>query len=432
MDEPAGRERELGPDGRLYAHPEIGAAGITRLRAGGPVAVVGLGTVGARGALALGSLGVPLLLIDSGHVDPVNVGLQPYDRDDVGRLKTEVLGRRLRAIRPELALTSHAEDVRRLGLRLLAPCRLILGAVDSFGVRVWLAQAATHLGIPYLDLALDGTGRALYGRVSGYDPGGGSACYTCGWDSETWDGVSREEGGSGCAVLAAAIHAADASANATRLEPPPTLALPGLAEVVAGLGTIQAVRLLLGTEHVRVIGRECRINLSAGRYSEAALTRDPRCRSSHRPWTIQLLDRVPAELSLGSLFERAGRCLGGEVMLTVPDRPLVLQAACPACRCPVATARLREALPPCPTCQGRLIPLVAGLRTRFGPGDVAQVLDRTWAELGLPPGGAVCAVSQSEEERVFLFACEAATPWESARDQPGIAAPIVRESAPAE
>jgi molybdopterin/thiamine biosynthesis adenylyltransferase len=429
MNEPL--ELEPGPDRRLCDHPEIGAAGIARLRAGGLVAVAGLGTLGARVALALGTLGVPLLLIDPGRVEPVNVGLQPYDRDDVGRLKTEALLWRLCAIRPGLALACHAQDVRLLGPRLLEPCRLIVGAVDSFTARLALSETATHLGIPYLDLALDGTGRALYGRVSGYDPSRGSACYTCGWDAETWDSVNREEGGSGCAILATAIHAAEA----TRSEAPPTFALPGLAEVIVGLGTIQAVRLLLGTtEPGHVIGRECRINLSAGRYCEAMLTRDPRCRSSHRRWTTELLDCVPAGLSLGALFARAGRCLGGDgdVVLAVPDRPLVLQAACPACRHPVATTCLHEALPPCPACRGPLIPLIEGLRTRIGPEDVAQSLDRTWADLGVPPGGAVQATNRDGEERVFLFASGTATPWESGRDRPGIAAPMARGPAPVE
>jgi len=428
MNEPL--ERELGPDRRLRDHPEIGASGIAQLRAGGPVAVAGLGTLGARLTLALVALGVPLLLIDSGRVEPVNVGMQPYDCDDVGQLKTVALLRRLGAIRPDLAATSYAQDVRQLGPRLLLPCRLIVGALDSFNARVALYQTATHLGIPYLDLALDGTGRALYGRVGGYDPSGGSACYTCGWDSETWDGANREEGGSGCAALAAS------DTMVARPETSPTLALPGLAEVVAGLGAIQVVRLLLGSDPAlsRVIGRECRINLSAGRYSEATLTHNPRCRSSHRRWTTFLLDRAPAEQSLASLFELAERSLGGAIALAVPDQPLVLQAACPVCRRPVATVSLRGTLPPCPMCRGRLIPLVAGLRARFGTEDVAHVLDRNCAELGVPPGGAVCATNRNEEELVFLFACDrdAGTPWESRRNRPGTAAPIARGSGPLE
>jgi molybdopterin/thiamine biosynthesis adenylyltransferase len=415
-----------GPDGRLLDHPALGEAGIARLRDGGPVAVVGAGTVGARVALALAALGVPLLLVDHGRVEPVNVGLQPYDLKDVGLPKTEALRRRLHAIRPDMSITWFMSDVRRLGPRVLADCRLVIGALDSFRDRIWIAQITTHLGIPLLDLALDGTGRSLYGRASGFDVVQGSSCYTCGWDADVWDQVSREGSGSACAALAAATSLTTPAA--TRPDAPATLALPGLAEVVAGIGTIQAVRILLRTAQERVIDRECRINLSSGQYSEAGRTRDPRCRSSHQRWTTVLLDRTPLEQSLASLFEQASRILGGEVTLAVPGEPLVLEAACAVCQRTVATAGLSGALPPCPTCQGPLTPMVSGLRAEFTHREIAHAQDRSWGELGVPLGGAVRASNLEGEERVFLFAARKERACRG--DRPGIPAPIARGSEP--
>ncbi|HEV3121103.1 MAG TPA: ThiF family adenylyltransferase, partial [Isosphaeraceae bacterium] len=391
-----------GQDVRLLDHPELGEAGVARLQTGGPVAVVGVGTVGARVAHSLCAPGIPLLLVDQGEVEPANVGLQPYDQSDVGVPKAEALGRRLLAIRPDMSITSFVCDVRRLGPRVLFNCRLLIGAIDSFRDRVWLAQLATHLGIPLLDLALDGTGRSLFGRASGFDAAHGSSCYTCGWDAEIWDMVSREEGGSACAALAAARPMINPSTR--RSEAPATLALPGLAEVIAGLGTIQAVRLLLGTARDRVIDRECRIDLTSGQFSESVRTRDPRCRSSHERWTIGLLDHTPLEQTLGSLMEEAGRMLGGEVTLGVPDEPFVLEAACSACKRKMETFFLARALPACPHCQGPLVPLLTGLRAQVGERDVAFARDRSWAELGVPLGGAVRACNDKGEERVYLFA----------------------------
>ncbi len=91
---------EPGPDSRLEANPALGPEGLARLRAGGPVAVVGLGTIGSRVAAALATSGVPLILIDSGKVERVNVGLQLYEEEDVGLSKCEALACRLRRIRP--------------------------------------------------------------------------------------------------------------------------------------------------------------------------------------------------------------------------------------------------------------------------------------------------------------------------------------------
>ncbi len=413
---------EPGPDCRLLDHPGLGAAGIARVRDGEPVAVAGLGMLGARVVMSLAPLGVPLLLIDHGLVEPVNVGIQPYTWDDLGMPKTQALRRRVETIRPELPIACFHDHIERIGPRALGLCRLVIAALDSFGSRLWLAQATTHLGVPFLDLALDGTGRSLLGRVSGHDVAHGGACYACGWDGETWDNVSHEEGISGCVALAAALSAS----SSTGPEPPATRALPGLADVIAGLAAIQATRLLVGTERQRVIDRECRIDLSAGRYTEARLSRSPRCRLSHHQWNTFLLDRDPAGLSVASLFDLAARHLTGPVSLAVYGEPLVLEAACPACRLTVSTTCVRRALPPCSSCQGPLIPLAAGSRDRFVLEDVAGASDRSWDELGLPPGGAVRATNRDGQELVFLF--DAEMPRESAGDGPGIGSSIVRRS----
>ena len=419
-ENPANRSAP-GPDCRLREHPDLGTAGLGRLRNGGPVAVAGLGTLGARVALSLATLGVPLLVIDHGSVEPVNFGIQPYTAEDLGLRKTEALRRRVQSIRPELPIACFAGPLERIGLRILGQCRLVIGAVDSFHSRLWLAQTTTHLGVPYLDLALDGTGRTLLGRVSGHDVTRGSACYACGWDDETWDSVNREEGAAGCVALASALSLVSASGR----EPPATLALPGLAEVVAGIAAIQATRILLGAERDRVIDRECRIDLSSGRFSEVHLTRSPHCRLSHQHWNTCLLDRSPADLSVASLFELAAQHVGGEVWLAVHGEPLILEAACPSCPRSVSTMCVRSALPACPSCDGPLIPLLAGLRAEFQVEDVARASERSWHELGVPPGGAVRAANRTGQDLLFLF--DVVTPREADGDETGMTPSIAGE-----
>jgi molybdopterin/thiamine biosynthesis adenylyltransferase len=340
----------------------------------------------------LATLGIPMILIDPGRVEPVNIGLQRYSRDDIDLPKCQALARTLRSIRPDLELSGYEIAVERLAPRALSRCRLVIGCVDRFTPRVWMAQTLAYLGIPYLDLALDGSGHSLYGRASGFDPARGTACYCCSWDQTNWDELSRAEPSSGCAALAG--QAPDA---------PATLALPGLAEAVAGLGAIQAVRLLVDEEPDRVLGREWQLNFTAGRLSETTLTRQPRCRLDHRPWSIVELDEHPAHETVRGLFGLAEARLGQLVSLGAYNEPLVFEAACPGCRTHIDTARLRKSLPCCPTCRGALVPLTTGMQARFYRDQVSAHLDLTWAALGLPPGGAVLAEGDGGDEVTFLF-----------------------------
>lgn len=385
--------RPEGPDARLIAHPALGGPALRTLRAGPPVAIAGAGTIGARLAMALAALGVPVVLLDRGTVEAANVGLQPYERRDLGMRKTEALRRRLLAVRPELDVACRHGDVRRLGPRVLAGCRLLVLALDSFSDRVFLAGMAAGLGLPVLDVALDGTGQTLIGRVAGFDPASGGSCLTCGWDDLTWAEVSGEAGGAGCAALAA-----------ERPEAPATLALPGLADVVAGIAAVQVARLLLGTERGRVVDRECRIDLGTGRYRETVLTRDGRCRSPHSRWVVHELDQTAEIVTIQRMLMRSEEDLGPGVRLSAHADELVLESACPTCGRTMAAVRLRSALPPCPECGGRPVPLSHSVRASIGRADAPISLDLTWADLGLPPGGAVHARGTDGAEIVYLFA----------------------------
>ena len=107
--------RAHGPDVRLEAHPSLGPDLLARIRAGLPVAIAGLGTVGSRLGMALATLGVPIYLIDSGRVEPANAGLQAYDLEDVGQTKCDALARRMHAVRGDLAVRCFPADVHTVG-----------------------------------------------------------------------------------------------------------------------------------------------------------------------------------------------------------------------------------------------------------------------------------------------------------------------------
>src|SRR5262249_15139488 len=158
----------------------------------------------------------------------------------------EALRDRLAWLRTDIPVTTYASEIQTLGPGVLADCRLVVGCVDSFSTRRWLAEVTTLLGLRYIDIALDCTGRSLYGRVAAFDSARGTACLACGWDEELWREIG-EERPTGCVALAGREPGA-----------PATLALPGLADALAGIGAIDTIRALVGFDEA-VFGRELRL-----------------------------------------------------------------------------------------------------------------------------------------------------------------------------
>ncbi len=148
---------------RLGMHPALRSGGRERFEHCRPVGLIGVGTLGHRVGLGLSALPLHQILIDHDDVEGVNVGVQLFDWQDIGKAKAEIIAARLRAIRPDARPRSYVANVKRIGPGVLHGCELIIGAVDSLRDRVWLAQTTTHLNVPYLDLAMDGTGEAMFG-----------------------------------------------------------------------------------------------------------------------------------------------------------------------------------------------------------------------------------------------------------------------------
>jgi molybdopterin/thiamine biosynthesis adenylyltransferase len=294
--------------------------------------------------------------------------------------KVSACGRRIRRLRPGAAVRVWATPIEQLGPARLAGTRLVICATDSFRSRLWVAEAATCVGVPVLDVALDGTGQSLFARIALYDPAHGTACLACGWDEASWQAVQEETSASGCAALLG-----------TGADPAPTLALPGLAEAVAGIAVVQAVRLLLGVETERVSGCEWRLNLTAGRLDVSRPRRDPRCRLDHERWPARMLPKPPAALRLDELFAVASESVGEPVRLRVFGTALVGAAACPSCRQEFRVGRLERALPPCPQCGGKLVPLARATATSFARTDAAAFVEKSLEAIDVHAGDLVMA-----------------------------------------
>ena len=148
------------------------AAGLDR-----PVALVGLGGLGAPAAAALAAGGIrELRLIDGDRVELSNLPRQPlYTPADIGRAKVEVAAERLRASFPEVRLTTHRERLEHdSAARLLAGAAVILDGTDSFASKVLLNQAAIAFGIPLVHAGVLGMDGQLFTILPGE-----TACLRC-------------------------------------------------------------------------------------------------------------------------------------------------------------------------------------------------------------------------------------------------------------
>ncbi|MBV9821919.1 MAG: ThiF family adenylyltransferase [Actinobacteria bacterium] len=147
------------------------------------IAVVGVGGTGSQVAQGLAFLGFRnVLLMDDDLVEISNLNrMVTAGYADVGRRKTEVTRKRMRAVDP-LGHVGVAGGLTVTGEHPeLADVDLIIGCVDNDGPRNRLNQLAVLTRTPYLDIAtgVDDSAEpfALGGRVVLTVPHG--ACLTC-------------------------------------------------------------------------------------------------------------------------------------------------------------------------------------------------------------------------------------------------------------
>ncbi len=125
------------------------------------VLVVGVGGVGAYAAEMLCRAGVgELTIVDADTVNITNINRQlPATHSTIGRLKTEVLGERLRDINPdirlhELPMYLKEEEVSSLldgtlnSQSSTAPFSFIVDAIDTIAPKCALISEALRRGIP--------------------------------------------------------------------------------------------------------------------------------------------------------------------------------------------------------------------------------------------------------------------------------------------
>ena len=146
------------------------------------VAVVGVGGLGALAAEILARAGVGrLALFDYDTLEEANLNRLVYRTSQIGMPKVEALRAHLADANPDTAVTTYAHDVTTgrgyVGLvKELEDADLVLGCVDTFGVRLFLNGKCVAAKVPLIDGGASENG--IDGSVHVVLPGK-TPCYRC-------------------------------------------------------------------------------------------------------------------------------------------------------------------------------------------------------------------------------------------------------------
>lgn len=361
------------------------------------VVIAGVGTLGGEVVRHLAMLGVPMVLIDRGLVEPENLGTQGFAADQVGLPKVNARTRLAQQLNPDCHVVPYHMDIETLGLAALRHADLILCCLDSFAARLVLHEITWRLGIPLVDAAVDGSGERLYGRLNVYHPRQPETpCMLCSWDEAIFAQVMQERSVAGCPTwLEAAPGASDA---------PPTLAISSLASVVAGLQTVQAIRMLLGD--TRGVGHEQIIDIDHTLFQDAVVRRAPHCRFDHRIWPLTAPPGDAWTQSVDDLFRHAEAALGGAVTLQVHRRLLATELLCSTCGSKRPIAKFVHAIPPAEmscSCGGLAQPVGFSCLAAFNRSQADGFGHKTWQQLGLPADDVVSAHGANGSKAHFII-----------------------------
>jgi sulfur-carrier protein adenylyltransferase/sulfurtransferase len=228
--------------------PEVSADGQRRIRAA-RVLCIGAGGLGSPAALYLAAAGIGKLgLVDADRVDASNLQRQIlYGTDDVGELKVEKAGARLRELNPDVEIVLHeARLTSANAAQIIAAYDVVIDGSDNFPTRYLSNDVCVFARKPNIY----GSVFRFEGQASVFAPHLGGPCYRCLFP-----------------------------------EPPPPGAAPSCAEagvlgVLPGIiGLIQAteaLKLIVGVGET-LAGRLLHFDALKMKFREFNLRRDPEC-----------------------------------------------------------------------------------------------------------------------------------------------------------
>lgn len=339
-----------------------------RLR-GARVLVVGAGALGNEILKDLALLGIGRILIaDLDKIEDTNLTRAILFRaSDCGRHKAEVAAERVMEVNPDVRAEALVGDINYdLGLGVFREMDLVFGALDNREARVTINANCWKLGQPWIDGAIE----AMQGVARVFVPGEDAPCYECTMSELDYKLLSQRRS---CALLS--------REDVLQGKVPTT---PTIASIIGGIQVQEGIKLLHADRELpNLAGRGYFFNgLTHDSYLVQYQRRDD-CPAHEHMFYIQDLDRGVADLTGREMLDLVHREVGPKAQVEF-ERELCTRLHCLKCGDTRdffhSLGKVTIAVATCPDCGDVCDPLLT--HKLDGTEDY---LDRTLAELGLPP-----------------------------------------------
>ncbi len=358
------------------------------------VVVIGAGNIGSHFIPHLGRMmGVTrVTVIDRGKYGLENLPTQDIVPGDVNQPKAIAQARRLRRINPGLRIEAIPAALQEIPFGRLGGDVIVAG-LDSRLARQRVNEAAWHLGVPWIDAGVMAAG--LLVRVNVYIPGEDRPCLECAWDKKDYDGLDQ-------------VFPCE-----RENEPPPTNAPSNLGALAAAIQAIECEKLLGGRLDLVAAGKQILVDALHHKYYLSSCRRNPNCLfPDHAVWTIEPLNRHPADVTPGELMADGAHRAGGigsaaaETTLQVAGQRFVRNLLCPSCGRLRSVLRLRRALRPaelrCRGCGERMVIRGIDMADRVAIGSLSAVEGaRSLQSMGVCSGDVIIITSSTGDVRRF-------------------------------
>jgi hypothetical protein len=310
-----------------------------------------------------------MLLVDSKRYGAKSVGLQ-CEKDDVNKLKVDVVAERLRARSVEVETV--ADDLYAVPDGAAGPEKVIVSTLDNRHGEIGVNRLALRMQSRLVKVNVEPKLELASVRCFDFrsDP---SLCLECQFTDKQY----REQ---------RHPKSCDGGGAGRRTASPRRLS-----EAAAALGSLAFAQILNDAAAAHWYGHEYQVVLSRERVLRSTLAANPHCRAEHAGvWhELERLERGPAALSLADLLDRAGIAPAAAVVTVRSCHRVSLRARCRSCGTEARHIHwLRELdarIGECPRCGGALQAVPFWASWQFRLDEMWRVWKKPLATWGVPP-----------------------------------------------
>ena len=336
------------------------------------VMVVGAGAIGNELIKNLTLLGIGRILIyDMDSIENTNLTRSVlYRAKDVGRYKAEVAAERAKEMNPDVKAKAFiANIIDDVGLGVFRRMDVVLGGLDNREARLSINQSCYKVDRPWIDGAIE----ALNGFARVFIPGQG-ACYECTMTETDWMLINKRKS---CALL---THEQMASGKI------PTT--PTSSSIIAGIQVQEMLKLLHADRNLPTLAGKGYVfnGLTHDSYvveyqrKEDCMSHDTDEKIVEKDWSVKTIP-------LKDILEEIRGELGERAVVDF-DRDIATRATCSCGETKelfTPVHKLKGHMLTCPKCGAQMT--FDSMHSIRGNEDF---LDRTPAEIGIPPLHIIC------------------------------------------